>query len=71
MSDKNKKFKGPYLNIKAIIAKKGLKHKDIALKLGMDKSTFSLKINRSQNRDFTLSESQRLAHILGVSLSDF
>ncbi|HFU4116972.1 TPA: helix-turn-helix domain-containing protein [Streptococcus suis] len=67
----DKRFEGPYLSIKSIIVKKGMKHKDIALKLGMDKSTFSLKINRSQNRDFTLSESQQLAQILGVSLSDF
>lgn len=61
----------PYHNLKGIIVSKGLKQNDIADKLGMDKSTFSVKLNRYKGRDFTFSEASKLAELLGVKMEDF
>ena len=61
----------PYHNLKGIIVSKGLKQNDIADKLGMDKSTLSMKINRYKGRDFTFSEASKLADLLGVKMEDF
>ena len=61
----------PYHNLKGIIVSKGLKQKDIADKLDMDKSTLSMKLNRYRGRDFTFSEASKLAELLGVKLEDF
>ena len=61
----------PYHNLKGIIVSKGMKQNDIADKLGMDKSTLSMKINRYKGRDFTFSEASKLADLLGVKMEDF
>ncbi|QBX28211.1 helix-turn-helix domain-containing protein [Streptococcus pseudoporcinus] len=61
----------PYLNLKSIIVSKGLKQKDIAKKLDMDKSTFSMKVNRYRGRDFTFSEASQLSKLLDIKMEDF
>lgn len=61
----------PYLNLKSAIISKGLKHKEIAKDLKMDKSTFSMKLNRYRGRDFTFSEATKLAKMLGIKMEDF
>ena len=61
----------PYHNLKGIIVSKGLRQKDIAEKLDMDKSTLSMKLNRYRGRDFTFSEASKLAGLLGVKMEDF
>lgn len=61
----------PYHNLKGIIVSKGMKQKDIAEKLGIDKSTLSTKLNRYRGRDFTFSEASKLAELLGVKMEDF
>ena len=61
----------PYHNLKGIIVSKGMKQKDIAEKLDMDKSTLSVKLNRYRGRDFTFSEASKLAELLGVRMEDF
>ena len=61
----------PYHKLKGIIVSKGLKQKDIAEKLDMDKSTLSMKLNRYRGRDFTFSEASKLAELLGVKMEDF
>ncbi|HEK9463155.1 helix-turn-helix domain-containing protein [Streptococcus equi] len=61
----------PYLNLKSIIVSKGLKQKDIAKKLDMDKSTFNMKVNRYKGRDFTFSEASQLSKLLDVKMEDF
>ena len=60
-----------YLNLKSIIVSKGMKQKEIAEKLGMDKSTFNMKVNRYRGRDFTFSEASELSKILDVKMEDF
>ena len=59
-----------YLNLKSIIVSKGMKQKEIAEKLGMDKSTFNMKVNRYRGRDFTFSEASELSKILDVKMED-
>lgn len=61
----------PYLNLKSIIVSKGLKQKDVAKKLDMDKSTFNMKVNRYRGRDFTFSEASQLSKILDIKMEDF
>ncbi|MXQ49552.1 helix-turn-helix domain-containing protein [Streptococcus pluranimalium] len=61
----------PYLNLKSIIVSKGLKQKDVAKKLDMDKSTFNMKVNRYRGRDFTFSEASQLSKLLDIKMEDF
>ena len=60
-----------YLNLKSIIVSKGMKQKEIAEKLGMDKSTFNMKVNRYRGRDFTFSEASKLSKLLDIKMEDF
>lgn len=64
-------FTKPYLNLKSIIVSKGLKQKEVAKKLDMDKSTFSMKLNRYRGRDFTYSEAKQLSKMLDIKMEDF
>lgn len=64
-------FKAPYYNIKGIISKRGLTQADIADKMGMDRSTFNLKINRTKGRDFSFSEAIKLAAVLNENIDYF
>ena len=61
----------PYLNLKSVIVSKGLKQKDVAEKLDMDKSTFNMKVNRYRGRDFTFSEASKLSKLLDIKMEDF
>lgn len=64
-------FTKPYLNLKSIIVSKGLKQKEVAKKLDMDRSTFSMKLNRYRGRDFTYSEANQLSKMLDIKMEDF
>lgn len=64
-------FTKPYLNLKSIIVSKGLKQKEVAKKLDMDRSTFSMKLNRYRGRDFTYSEAKQLSKMLDIKMEDF
>ncbi|MBE6162600.1 MAG: helix-turn-helix transcriptional regulator [Streptococcus equinus] len=64
-------FERPYINLKSIIVSKGMKQKQIAERLDMNKSTFSAKINRHNGRDFSYSEACQIAHMLGIKMEDF
>lgn len=66
-----KKLKEPYYNLKIIISKKGYTQNDVAEKIGMPRSTFNLKINRTKGRDFDLTEASKVAKVLNVKLDDF
>ena len=61
----------PYLNLKSIIVSKGMKQKEIAEQLDMDKSTFNMKVNRYRGRDFTFSEASKLSKLLDIKMEDF
>ena len=49
-------FESPYYNLKSLIERKGMTQVEVAENLGMDRTTFNLKINRSNGRDFTFQE---------------
>lgn len=64
-------FKSPYNNLKIIIEKQEQTQKDVADKMNMNRSTFNLKINRTNGRDFSLEEAKRLSEILKISIDNF
>lgn len=64
-------FKSPYYNLKEIIQRKGLTQSKIADELGIDRSTFNLKINRTNGRDFTFEEAIRLSKMLNEKIEYF
>ncbi|HJE96541.1 MAG TPA: helix-turn-helix transcriptional regulator [Ligilactobacillus acidipiscis] len=63
--------KQPYWGLKKQIAIKGLKQADVANEIGMDITTFNLKLNRSNGRDFYFSEVSKIARYLKIHPSDF
>lgn len=44
---------------------------EMAKKIDMDRSTFNLKINRTNGKDFRLCEAIQIAEILNVKVDDF
>lgn len=52
-------------NLKNLIESKGIKMVFLAKKLGIDKNTFSLKINKD-NKEFTESEIKTICEVLGI-----
>jgi transcriptional regulator with XRE-family HTH domain len=64
-------FNSPYHNLKIIIEKQEQTQKDVADKMDMNRSTFNLKINRTNGRDFSLEEAKRLSEILEISIDNF
>lgn len=63
--------KNPYYKLKSLIEQSGFTQSDIAEKIEMDRSTFSLKINRKNGRDFTFAEAIEIAEVLETTISNF
>ena len=61
----------PYLGLKMLIEKHGYTQQDIAKKLGINKSTFNQKLNRSGGRDFSFSEANTISEFLNEPLANF
>lgn len=61
----------PYFGLMDLMKRKGITQNEMADKLGMDRSTFNLKINRTRGRDFTLGEAVQMAKILNESIDAF
>lgn len=66
-----KKRVKPYHKIKAIIVSKGLKQKEVAEAIGMNRTLLNIKLNRIDGRDFTTCEAKKLAEFLKVKIDDF
>ena len=49
-----------YIRLKQFLIEKGLKNKDVALKLGMSESNFSRKINNKKGADFSLIQVRKI-----------
>lgn len=61
----------PYYSLKSMMSQKGFVQKDVADSIGIDRSTFNSKLNRSNGRDFTLSETYAISRLLNVKIDDF
>lgn len=61
----------PYYKLKTLIRKKGFLQKEVAEKIGMDNPTFSMKINRTGNRDFKFAEVIKIAELLDADIKEF
>lgn len=60
-----------YAVLKSILARKEISQTEVAGAIGMDRSTFNIKINRHLGRDFTLQEAIKISNFIGVSIDDF
>lgn len=60
-----------YNMIKALIVQKGMKQQDVADLINMDRTTFNVKLNRYNNRDFTLSEAKSISDCLKEPIDKF
>lgn len=60
-----------YAVLKSILVEKNISQTKLADAIGMDRSTFNIKINRHQGRDFTLQEALKISKYLNVSIDDF
>lgn len=60
-----------YENLKHIMVVKNLKQSEVAEAIGMDRTTFNIKLNRYDGRDFKLSEAVKISEFLEVSINDF
>ncbi len=60
-----------YAVLKSILVRRGISQTEIADAIGMDRSTFNIKINRYQGRDFTLQEAIKISNFLKVPIDDF
>lgn len=63
--------KNPYYKLKSLIEQNGFTQSEVAGKIDMDRSTFSLKINRKNGRDFTFAEAIEIAEVLDTTISNF
>ena len=63
--------KKPYYKLKSLIEQSEFTQSDVAEKIKMDRSTFSLKINRKNGRDFTFAEAIEIAEVLETTISNF
>ncbi|MFS7259419.1 helix-turn-helix transcriptional regulator [Carnobacterium divergens] len=64
-------FKSPYYNLKSLIERKGMTQAKVAEHLKMDRTTFNVKINRTNGRDFSFEEAINLSHILNEKIEYF
>ncbi|WP_251869920.1 helix-turn-helix transcriptional regulator [Enterococcus italicus] len=64
-------FKSPYYNLKSLIERKGMTQLEVAKRIGMDRTTFNLKINRTNGRDFTFQEAIKIAKTLDEKIELF
>ncbi|WP_455078972.1 helix-turn-helix domain-containing protein [Peptostreptococcus stomatis] len=60
-----------YAILKSILDARDISQADIADAIGMDRTTFNVKINRYKGRDFTLQEAIKISNFIGVSIDDF
>lgn len=65
------KTRKPYNNLKGLLVRNDIKQSEMAKLINMDKSTFNLKVNRTNGRDFSLDEAIKIANILDVKVDDF
>ena len=65
------RIKEPYFKLFDILRKKNIKQKEVAEAIGMNRSEFNSKINRSNGRDFWLEEAGQIADFLEVNIDDF
>ena len=60
-----------YGTLKGLLVKKGIKQEELANRIGMDRTTFNIKINRYKGRDFTLSEAIAISNAIDEPIDNF
>lgn len=67
----NQQMKQPYYGLINMMKIKHLTQKEAANIIGISTSTFNLKINRRNGRDFKLDEAKKIAEELKISAEEF
>ena len=60
-----------YGTLKGLLVQKGIKQEDLAKSIGMDRTTFNIKINRYRGRDFSLSEAIKISKVIDEPIDNF
>ena len=60
-----------YGTLKGLLVQKGIKQEELANRIGMDRTTFNIKINRYKGRDFTLSEAIAISNAIDEPIDNF
>lgn len=60
-----------YGTLKGLLVQKNIKQEDLANQIGMDRTTFNIKINRYRGRDFTLSEAIAISKAIEEPIDNF
>lgn len=60
-----------YGTLKGLLVQKGIKQEELANRIGMDRTTFNIKINRYKGRDFTLSEAMAISNAIDEPIDNF
>ena len=60
-----------YGTLKGLLVQKNIKQEDLANQIGMDRTTFNIKINRYRGRDFTLSEAIAISKAIQEPIDNF
>lgn len=61
----------PYYKLKNIMDMQGYSQEKMAQVIKMPYTTFNLKINRKNGRDFKVSEAAKIAEELNINIGDF
>ncbi|OUC52464.1 transcriptional regulator [Eggerthia catenaformis] len=60
-----------YNGLKIILLKKNIKQEELADKINLPRATLNVKINRYNNRDFTLEEAKKISEIIKEPIESF
>ena len=60
-----------YNTLKGLIISKGFSQTNVAKGIGMDRTTFNIKINRTNGRDFTLNEAILISRFIEEPIDKF
>lgn len=59
-----------YKELRLLLEKEGIRHKDVANMIGMNPARFSQKINRNKS-NFTIDEASAICFALDISMDDY
>lgn len=59
-----------YKELRLLLEREGIRHKEVAEMIGMNTARFSQKINRNRS-NFTIDEASAICNVLNISMDDY
>lgn len=59
-----------YKELRLLLEREGIRHKEVAHLIGMNTARFSQKINRNRS-NFTIDEASAICNVLNISMDDY